>query len=183
MKIKFLIIFFFIVACVSNRKVVKRCPNFFVNDFTEVLIKEHKTTEEKDIIIVNELRFECVFSALYSHKVMYDKFGAWDEVIYPAKIIHPVLSWKNVDLFSNGEKYNVFTYGVEEWKHIYVSVVVLDENENDLLNSTSNKKDVLIKYFTNMIKNNNAEKVGFYEKYWSQIDPKRWEWIKSKSNK
>jgi len=114
---------------------------------------------------------------------MYDKFGAWDEVIYPAKIIHPVLSWKNVDLFSNGEKYNVFTYGVEEWKHIYVSVVVLDENENDLLNSTSNKKDVLIKYFTNMIKNNNAEKVGFYEKYWSQIDPKRWEWIKSKSNK
>lgn len=80
------------------------------------------------------------FSAGYTHKVMYDKFGKWDKAIYPSNKKSPILLWEKVDLFSNGEKYNVYTNGTEEWKHINASVMIFDENENDMLSMESSEK-------------------------------------------
>jgi len=41
--------------------------------------------------------------------------------------------WKNIDIFSNGKKYTILTNGLEEWKHIYASVMILDKKQRDVL--------------------------------------------------
>ncbi|MDX1773348.1 hypothetical protein DFR65_102114 [Oceanihabitans sediminis] len=179
-KILSIISLFLIISCSSSQKVVKeaKCPKIYKNKYTEILSEKYETIYNNDTISFNEIRFECVFSAFYSHKVMFDKFGKWDKTIYPSNKKHPILVWEKVELFSNGEKYNVYTNGMEEWKHIYASVMVFDENNKDLLSNESTQKERLTNYFADLIKNHKTEKRDFYEAYWTTVDPEHWENIK-----
>jgi len=169
------IIFFIVLGCSSSQKVVieTKCPQIYKNDFTEILNEKYETVYNKDTIAYNEIRFECVFSAFYTHKVMYDKFGKWSKVIYPSNRKHPILMWKNVDLFSNGKKYNVLTNGIEEWKHIYASVMVFDEKNIDLLFKDSPEKESITNYFASLIRNNKSKKKEFYNEYWDMVEAKQ----------
>ena len=181
MKFTYLIIVFFIVfSCSSSQKVVKetKCPKIYENDFTEILIEKYKTINNNDTITYNEIRFECVNSALYTHKVMYDKFGKWNKEIYPSNRKHPILVWEKIDILSNGKEYTILTNGLEEWNHIYASVMVFDKNETDLLSSATEENEVITNAFADLIKNHKTEKKDFYEIYWKMVDPKRWETIK-----
>ena len=176
MKYTFLIILVLVIlGCTSTQKIVKeeRCPKIYKNDYTDILNEKHETISNNDTITFNEIRFECVYSALYSHKVMFDKFGKWDKAIYPSNRKHPILMWENIDLCANGKKYKVFTNGIEEWKHIYASVMVFDENDIDLLSNNSSEKENLTSYFASLIKKHKTENKGFYEVYWKMVDPKR----------
>jgi len=171
---------FLIISCSTSQKVVKKekCPKIYKNNYTEILNEKYETIYNKNTITFNEIRFECVYSAFYTHKVMFDKFGKWDEAIYPSNKKHPILVWKKVDLFSNGKKYNVYTNGIEEWKHIYASVMVFDENDKDLLLIESSEKESLTNYFAELIKKHNLENKDFYEVYWKMVDPEHWKNIK-----
>ena len=71
------------------------------------------------------------------------------------------------------------TDGLEEWKHIYASIMVFDEKETDLLSENSPEKQKLTNYFAQLLKNQNLEKKDFYEVYWKMVDPNRWEIMKS----
>ncbi len=173
--------FFIVLSCSSSQKVVKEtkwCPKIYENDFTEILNEKYKTINNNDTISYNEVRFECVNSALYTHKIMYDKFGKWNNAIYPSNRKHPILMWEKIDLFSNGKEYTILTNGLEEWKHIYASVMVFDKNETDLLSNSSEEKEAITNLFTDFIKNHNTEKKDFYEIYWKMVDPNRWKTIK-----
>ncbi len=168
---------FLVLSCSTSQKVVKdeKCPKIYKNNYTQILNEKYEAVTDNDTAMFNEIRFECVYSALYTHKIMFDKFGKWDKAIYPNNRKHPILKWENVDLFSNGKKYNVFTNGIEEWKHIYASVMVFDQNNNDLLTNDSPEKDNLTNYFSGLIKKNKTDKKDFYEVYWKMVDPKQWE--------
>ncbi|WP_431167719.1 hypothetical protein [Tenacibaculum halocynthiae] len=96
---------------------------------------------------------------------MYDKFGDWHKVIYPKNSKSPILLWKKIDLLNNGEKLSVYTSGLEEWKHIYASIMVFDEYENDLLTSSSPHKEKIKNMFAEMIKKNKTHKKDFYKKF------------------
>jgi hypothetical protein len=174
------IIFSIFLSCSSSQKVVKetKCPKIYKNKFTEILNEKYIAVNNNDTTAINEIRFECVYSALYTHKVMYDKYGKWNKEIYPSNRNHPILMWKNIDLFSNGKQYTILTNGLEEWKHIYASVMVLDENEKDILSEQTDDKIAVTNLFAELIKNHNPEKKDFYEVYWKIVDPKRWETIK-----
>ena len=113
---------------------------------------------------------------------MYDKFGKWDKMIYQTNRKYPVLLWREIDLFADGKKFTVVTNGLEEWKHIYASVMVFDKDENDLLSNNSKEKIALAKYFSTLIMHSDHDKKEFYEAYWSEVDPKRLEFIKPKVN-
>lgn len=178
MKFTYIIIIFFIVSgCSSSQKVIKetKCPKIYKNDFTEILNEKYVTISNNDTVKFNEIRFECVYSAFYTHKVMFDKFGKWDKAIYPSNENHPILKWENVDLYSNGKKYTVFTNGMEEWKHIYASVMIFDKNGTDLLSNESSEIDSLTNYFADLIKKHKIDKKDFYEIYWKMVDPEHWE--------
>ena len=182
MRILYLLLFLLcIFSCSSSQNVKKRtkCSKIYKNKFTEILNEKYKVIYENDTIIYNEVRYECVFSALYTKKVMFDKFGKWDKAIYPSNKKHPILKWESIDLFDNGEKYTIMTDGLEEWKHIYASIMVFDEKETDLLSENSPEKQKLTNYFAQLLKNQNLEKKDFYEVYWKMVDPNRWEIMKS----
>lgn len=169
-----------IFGCSSSQKIVEKdkCSKIYKNDFTAILNEQYATIVNNDTIKFNEIRFECVFSAMYTHKIMFDKFGKWDKAIYPDNKKHPILIWEKVDLFSDGKKYTVFTNGIEEWKHIYASVMVFDDVETDLLANKSKEKENLTNYFAHLIRNQKTEKKDFYEVYWKMVDPNHWENIK-----
>tara|TARA_B110000211_G_scaffold230548_1_gene290279 strand:+ start:592 stop:1200 length:609 start_codon:yes stop_codon:yes gene_type:complete len=177
----FIILLLFIFSCSSSQKVVEKdkCPKIYKNKYTEILNEKYETVYKNDTIQYNEIRFECVYSAFYTHKIMFDKFGKWDKEIYPSNKKHPILVWEKVDLFSNGKKYNVYTNGIEECKHIYASVMIFNENDIDLLNNESPEKERLTNYFADLIKKHKTEKKDFYEVYWKMVDPEKWKRIKS----
>ncbi|PID71246.1 MAG: hypothetical protein CR985_00815 [Flavobacteriales bacterium] len=178
------IIISILLSCSSSQKSVKKtkCPKIYKNKFTKILNKECIIVNDADTTKINEIRFECVYSAFHTHKVMYDKYGKWDKEIYPSNRNHPILMWKNIDIFSNGKKYTILTNGLEEWKYIYASVMVLDKDERDILTEQTEEKTALTNFFAELIKNHNPEKKDFYEVYWKVVDPKRWEIIKEYQN-
>lgn len=161
-----------------NRK--GKCPEIYENGYTEIINKKYYATSSNGTLVTNEIRFECVYSMFYTHKVMFDKFGKWDNQLFLERT-HPVLIWRNVDLFANGKMYTVYTDGLEEWKHIYASIMVTDTTEKDLLAEDSLEKEKLISYFSDMIKTRN-ENSGFYEIYWKMVDPQNWERLKQYQN-
>ncbi|WP_339919856.1 hypothetical protein [uncultured Flavobacterium sp.] len=172
------ILFFILFSTnLEAQKIVQqeKCPKIYKTNYTEILVEKYLTISNNDTIKFNEIRFECVFSALYTHKVMFDKFGKWDKEIYPNNSNLPILLWENVDLYSNGKKYNVFTTGLEEWKHIYASVMVFDNNYIDLITDDSLEKENLINYFSDLIKKNKTYRKNFYEEYRKMVDKKKQE--------
>ncbi len=160
-----------VVSCSTSKNIEKQksCVNIRNSKFIRVLDEKYKTIYDNDTITYNEVKFECVLSAFYSHKVMFDKFGKWDKAIYPSNKKHPILTWENVDLFSNGKKYNVFTNGDEGNGPIYASIMVFDKDSNDLLTNTSKEKEELINYFFQLIKKEKNRNRKFYKVYWEIV--------------
>ncbi len=146
------------------------------------LSEKHHTIDGRDTLSFNQLRFQCAHSALYTSKVMYDRFGKWNKEILPRNRKHPILVWENVDLLSNGRKYNVMTDGLEEYKNIYASVMVFDNDGKDILSGSSTEKVTIAGFFADLIKNNDDGKEGFYEVYWESVDPKRWKMMQRHRN-
>jgi hypothetical protein len=131
-----------------------------------------------DTILLNQIKFECVFSAMYIKKGMYDKFGKWNSEIYPKGQPHPILLWNDLKLFQNDTtEFKVAANGLENSETIYASVLVFDKNGKDLLSESSEYKPQLIQYFSDLIRTDNPDKKDFYEVYWKKVDPKRWEEI------
>lgn len=79
-----ILLLFLIFSCSTSQKVVKeeKCPKIYKNKYTEILNEKYETIYNKDTISFNEIRFECIHSAFYTHKIMFDKFGKWDKSIY-----------------------------------------------------------------------------------------------------
>ncbi|MBS9774987.1 MAG: hypothetical protein KGV59_07540 [Tenacibaculum sp.] len=179
-RIYIIILFPIFLSCCSTQREVKKakCPKIYKNKFTKILNEEYVAVNDKDTTKINEIRYECVYSPFYTHKVMYDRYGKWDKEIYPSNRSYPILMWNNINLLSNGKKYTILTNGLEEWKHIYASVMILDEKGRDVLTEQTEEKIALTNFFGELIKNNNTKKKDFYEAYWKMVNPKYWEQIK-----
>lgn len=175
-----------LISCSSTSKVnEKRCKSILKNDYKTILKEKFQSVVDNDTIFLNEVKYECVFTAMYTKKGMYDRFGKWNQEIYPKGQNHPILLWNNVKLFPNDTtEFIVAANGLENEETIYASVLVFDKKNKDLLSDESEFKTKLIDYFSEMIKTNNEKKSDFYEIYWKTVDPKRWEQIKQyKKNK
>ena len=180
------ILFTVLLSCLSQQtnlsKTIEKCPEVYRNGFSEILIEKYKTINSNDTISYNEIRFECVHSPRYTGKVMYDHYGKWDDEIFPSNRKHPILVWNNIDLLNNKKQFTVMTYGVEEWMHMYSSVMVFDENQKDLL-SQSIIREKVANLFSTMIKSNKNKERKFYEVYWKRVDPERWKRFKFQLDK
>ncbi len=183
MKNIFLIIFVFLCQFgFSQKKSEKaeiRCPKIYKHKIKNIVIEPFLSVVQNDTIQIFEAKYECVYSALYTHKAMFDKFGKWKKSVPNKNQNNPNLIWEKVSLFDDGKKYTVVTTGVEEWKYIYAGVSVFDENGKDLLAESSSEKQKIIDYFSELIIKNDDKKDAFYELYWTTFNPKRWKEIQS----
>ena len=48
------------------------------NDFSTIIEDQIKLKLNKRKLILTELKYQCVYSAMSTAKVMYDEFGEWD---------------------------------------------------------------------------------------------------------
>ena len=57
------------LSCSSSEKVIKeaKCPKIHKNNFTEILNEKYVAVNGKDTTIINEIRYECVYSTFYTH--------------------------------------------------------------------------------------------------------------------
>lgn len=152
-------------------------PYMHINGFNGYDISKSSYKKFDDYF---ELKFFHTYSAYYTRKVMFQKFGNWDSYFFIKRYTTPFLIWENVRLFKNDErKFTVIAGGYEcttcknKDGRIYASVFVLDENGNDVLNNQDSElAQNILQYFSNGIKNltNNNE---FYAKFWGLIKKKK----------
>lgn len=170
-------VFLFILCTISfvGFSQEDRCKKITKNSFSNIIYDKFISVVNKDTIKLNEVKYECVNTAMYTKKIMFDKFGKWHKEIYPNKERHPMLIWENIQLFPNDStKFTIATNGLESSKTIYASILVFDKDNNDLLAENSVYRDKLVTLFGQFIVQEDPKKEDFYEVYWNQVDPKIW---------
>ena len=145
-------------------------PFIYKNGYANYSIEKIPWRQNNDTVYLNSLKFNAVFTAFYTKKIMYDKFGMWSKEIRPNNEAHPILLWENVQLFKNDNNlFSVYAKGDEKWDEIYASVLVFDAEQNDCLGDDSTLKNKIISYFAKAIRTV-EDKSDFYEVYWKSVN-------------
>jgi len=111
------------------------------------------------------LKFNAVASAMYTQKIMFDKFGKWTTAVPSGNNNGFILIWENIKLFDDKEElFTIMASGTESWEEMLASVMAFDSKNNDCLTEKSEFKKEIIDYFSNAIIHLNNDKI-FYEKY------------------
>ncbi|MDH7446348.1 hypothetical protein [Aquimarina sp. 2201CG14-23] len=164
------IISFLSCSNLKNRTSNPNIPYTYINGFDRYEVKPILSIIGKDSAFTNELRFQSVYSAFYTKRTMYDKFGKWDKEVRLKNEIHPILVWEKRSLFdSNNELYTIAANGKESREEIYASVIIFDSKNQDCLTKNSKIRDSLIQYFSNGIKKLKNQK-KFYKVYWEMVN-------------
>ena len=165
-------------ACSSKKDISeKKCNQIYRNDFRNIFFDTFITTLDRDTISYTVLKFQCVYSGTYTSKVMFDKYGKWDKIVYAEKNI-PLFIWEKVKLFESDNSTFTIITGLRENSEIITNVMVFDEFNNDMLSLNSSYREQLINYFSDAIRSNDETKTDFYEAYWTTINPAHWEYLK-----
>ena len=145
-------------------------PYIYINGFKDYQISQSIITIQSDTLQVNELKFNAVFSAMYTKKVMFENFGKWTKEIRPNNESHPILMWEKIKLFEHDEKlFTIFANGDESKEGIYASVLAFDQYGNGCLSDKSRYKEKIIDYFSNAIRNQKNSD-SFYNIYWKSVN-------------
>lgn len=138
----------------------KKYPFIYKNGYKNYsIVNEFIIEFNNENVKLSELKFEAVFSAMYTQKVMFDKFGKWNHELYDDNQL--ILVWNKIKLFSNSEElFTVITRGKETKVDMFVSVMVLNESRHneDCLYENSTLKPLVVSYFSNAIQNLNDDK-------------------------
>ena len=159
---------YFLLSLLSLNFVYGQYRNPFPeNSFEKVEITNFYSIVEGDTITFKELKFTGVRSRYYVQKGLYDRFGKWDQAIYSYDTL---LVWNKVKLFKDDNTlFKVVGKGGRKRVHPNTSVLVFDQNENDLLANNSEYLIRLKNYFSTLIRANNDSKVDFYIEFWDMI--------------
>ena len=145
-------------------------PYIYENGYLNYNISKIPVIHKNDTLFLNKLKFNAVYSAKYTQKLMYDRFGKWTKEIRPNDEMHPILVWERIKLFENEDQlYSVYAHGEEIRKEIYASVLVFDDKYSDCLRDDSVHKTNIIEYFSEGIKNLSSDE-NFSKAYWKLLE-------------
>lgn len=121
MKKLFLILLIaFIGSCTTNKNINtnrSNSLNFRHNEFKSITNDKYVATVNKDTISITQIKYNYVYTAFLLKKIMFDKFGKWDEARYSENERHPVLVWRQVKLLSDRDSlYMVAATGGKRFK-------------------------------------------------------------------
>lgn len=137
-------------------------PYIYKNGYKNFEIKPILSIRKNDSTYINELRFNAVSSAMYTMKLMYDKYGKWDKEVWLNGVNRPILVWEKRKLIeTQNELYSVATNGVESWEEMFASVVVFDSKNRDCFSINYKSKDLLINFFGTGIKNLSSSRTSY----------------------
>ncbi|MCL7754650.1 hypothetical protein [Polaribacter sp. Z022] len=177
-----LIIYYLFFSCTTSKAIRNTavnngdCKYIFKNGFQNITDNNVLLVIKNDTLLLTEIKYECTFHSFYTGGIMYNKYGKWNNTLSTNNGM-AMMIWNDIKLFKNDTtRFNIATKGTENTKTINSSIMVYDNNYNDLLSENSKYREKLIDYFSKRIKRyRNIDK--FYEEYWKTVDPKRWETI------
>ena len=145
-------------------------PYIYKNGFSDYKVVKQITLNGKDTSFVYTLKFNAVASAMYTQKIMFDKFGKWTTAVPAGDNRNFILIWENVKLFDDkDELFSIAAHGIESWEEMFASVMVFDSKNNDCLSNNSIYLNEIITFFSNNIQNLNKDHT-FYKIYLSIIN-------------
>lgn len=151
--------------------VEKYCEPGTKNEFERIVADQYTYVTNNDTVFINFTKFKGA-DPFHISKLMYDKFGKWDEARYQEGERHPFLVWKSVPLFEdNPTRYFVVTSGEESRKSTNAAIMVFDQKMNDLLAKDSPQKDKINARIAKFICETGWEDRSFYRVYWKDVDP------------
>lgn len=133
-----ILLLIFIVSCASHKK---------NNRYKTYEIFPSLSLNDPDSTKIDELKFKPFFNSMDSQKLIFQKFGKWDNVKYINRK-HPLLIWSDLKLFSwSDEVYIVGVSGEDSGLINYCSALVLNSKGENCLSKNSKTKDSIVKYF------------------------------------
>lgn len=176
---KILCTLFFLIVSVGfaqNKEKKNDCIKIVNSRFPLATTISNSTSGGKACI---EARFHCIRGAMSMGKAIFDKYGKWSVATPGLFTQRYFLVWENIDLYNNGVLYNLITFGDENQKEMYTSIMIFDKDYNDLLADDAENYDLVV-YFTQLLNINDPKKKEFYEPYWTTVNPKRWKEIQKR---
>jgi hypothetical protein len=103
---------------------------------------------DSDTLILNELRFYTINSALNSIKMMSGIYGNSNmelEGRYQSNL--PQMVWKNKEILNNDELYTISACGTETATAYFASIAIFDSEKRDCLDNSHPDRQKLIDFF------------------------------------
>lgn len=145
-------------------------PYIYKNGFSNYEVIKLITVSNKDTSAVYTLKFNAAASAMYTKKILFDKFGKWTTAVPAGDNRNYILIWGNIKLFDDKEElFTVAAHGIESREEIFSSVMVFDSKNNDCLTENNEYKSEIITLFTNYIHKINKDDT-FYALYRTMIN-------------
>lgn len=159
------------ISCVSSvRTTPKKCSGIPSNTYWGTFENQFSSQVEGYEYNGKLLSYDCALTSFITKKVLYDHFGKWDDSFYLPKERHPIMIWKNRDILYNGSSLTVLATGEEDYGNMHGSIMVFDEQGNDMLQIGAENRKQLIKFVGSLINGNDTTKKDFYKVYWSQVN-------------
>ena len=146
------------------------CKEFYQNGYSRhEIISENIQTKDQQYE-VSEGKYHCVYTSFYTQKILFDKYGPWDDVVFYNDNQSEKLLWNNVKLLpDSNEKFRIAATGYEDEFGIYASIFVFDSEGNNMLSSKNPLAEKIMNIIGGLIQGNDENDKRFYELYEEEI--------------
>ena len=148
---KIITVLILIISCACSTPKSKT-DNSFKRDISvktaEFGVVQVPIISDSDTLILNELRFYTINSALNSIKMMSGIYGNSNmelEGRYQSNL--PQMVWKNKEILNNDELYTISACGTETGTEHFASIAIFDSEKKDCLDNSHPDRQKLIDFF------------------------------------
>ena len=144
--------------------------NIIINGYSRYELDAYYSSFNGKKTKTYEGKFHCPFTTFYTAKVLYDKYGKWDQVVFYEDGRNEKLLWSNIQLFKDSkDKYSIAASGYEDEWDMYASIIVFDKKGKDMLQPTNPLSKEIMDLIGEMIQNNDEKNQDFYDEYAEEV--------------
>ncbi|MFD2917996.1 hypothetical protein [Psychroserpens luteus] len=113
--------------------------------------------KEADVKL-NQVRY-CTHNPSVVSQLLYEELGHWDGLYVDKEKKSVIIFWKDQKIEGIDKK---FTYGLTSYHDVLSSVIVYDENDNDMLAQNSEYREILLDNFKKRINSYDTDNKSEY---------------------
>lgn len=157
----FVICFFTLITCKSSKMDYRVDECFSYRIETEEQITWSTVTFKEAAKELNQVRY-CTHHPFILGELLFEELGHWDAIYVDKNKKSVLLFWQNIKIKGIDKP---FTYGTTTYDDCLSSIIVLDENDNDMLSPESEYRDILLENFRDRINSYDTKKRSTFSQY------------------